>query len=166
MLTPAQLVTLRTFVSSSNVPAIVAARQAGATFDLMMLLNADASPAVKGWTFLQKMVALRAMDTSELDNISAASKRETFWGLMQHQSGLDCTIATGPKLITDLFPNASAPNSRLALISAAQENISVAEQALGAVSVASATPPAAQTALVRNFVGDVTQADCVTLLAP
>jgi hypothetical protein len=164
-LTTAQLATLKTFVAGSAIPAIVAARNAGATYDLMRALNADTSPVVKGWRFLDKATIFRVLDTSELDNITTASKRETFWALLTHLGGLDCSVATGPKIVTDLFPNASAPNSRLALIGAAQQNVSVAEQALGCTPLATATPPAAQTAMVCNWVGEVTQEECQKMLA-
>lgn len=49
MLNDTQINTLKVFVANSTNPAIIAARNAGATYDLSLLLSAQASPVVKAW---------------------------------------------------------------------------------------------------------------------
>jgi len=164
-LSSAQIITLRSFVNGSVNPAIVAARTGGNTFALKDLLNADASGPVKAWRFIDKTSIFRVWEPSELDNITAAAKQNTIWGLLREQGGFDCTTAIGPKLLTDLFPQASASNTRAALLAIATENISVAEQVFGGASATSASPPAAVTATIRTWIGDVTQEECQSILA-
>jgi hypothetical protein len=162
-LSPAQIATLKTFVQNSSVPAIVAARTAGATFDLMNLLNADYSPATKGWRFVDKATVVKVWSEAEVNNLTT-SNMNAMNIVLTHASGFDCTKSSGPLPITDIWSNGVAPLTRTALLNAALENISVAEQVLGGTSVTSATPQSL-TGLVRNWVGDVTQEECQKFLA-
>jgi hypothetical protein len=159
-MTPQQLTTLVNALKASVNPTVVSLLAARNDWELCAWCNADASPQVKAWRFVPKVDIFKAWDASELDNVSAASKRETLWNLLNQAGGLDCSVAAGPKIITDLFPNASTPTSRAAILNIAWENASNAEVLMGGlVDVTSATPPTAITAKIRSWIGDVPLAD-------
>ena len=164
-MTPAQMTMLVAGLRASADPVVVKALTP-ATSDMQALMdwcNALASPAVLCWKDVLKSVVFAVADMSEMDNISAAAKRETFWNLMAQQGSLNCSTVSGPKLITDLFPNASASTTRAALLTAAHEPATNAEVIIGAATggtpwttgVTSQTPPTAITAKIRPWIGTV-----------
>lgn len=147
-MTPQQMTILVTALRASANPD-VQKWLAPATSDAQSLVewcNAKASPAVACWRNVSKTDIFKVWDPSELDNVSSAAKRETLWNLLDQEGGLNCSVATGPKIVTDLFPQASSSTSRAAILAVAHEEATNAEALIGAgsspawVTVTSATP--------------------------
>ena len=168
-MTPAQMAMLVAGIRASTNPVVMSCiNPATADFQTLMdWCNAPASPAVPCWKDVSKETVFTLADMSEMDNITSAAKRETFWNLMAQFGKLNCSTATGPKLITDLFPNASASTTRAALLTAAHEQATNAEVIIGAATggtpwttgVTSATPPTAITAKIRPWIGTVSMSE-------
>lgn len=160
-LTPTQVGTLKTYIQ--GVPALLV-MTSGPTTDLTglaELLNAEVSPTVKAWQFVSNDQIVAAWDVSELDGLSQG-KRDAMQLAMQFAGGFNCEVSTGPKVITDLFPNSGAGASRVALLALAQTNATLAQQVLGGSVVVSASPQNIS-ALVRNFTGQITFGDLLAM---
>lgn len=159
MLTNAQIATLKTFVNASTDPAIIAARQTGATYDLMNLLNAVASPVVSSWRVdVAQQDIDEACDWTLFDAISAG-KRDS-WGffLFRNRNFAKNKVR---KWLTDVWGNATANSVSEAVLLAAVEAATVAQGAIGGVSRTTGTV----TALDRGFTGMVTEQECQKILA-
>lgn len=128
-------------------------------FDLAVLLKTDAAGPVKAWRLIPRAEALKVVDPAELDNMFSGSKGPAFQFQLNMMQGIDCTAASGPRAITDITSNAQAPNTRAAMLGIATENMSLGQQVFGGSVVASATPPTAVSATVRNFPGVLTATD-------
>jgi hypothetical protein len=159
MVTAAQIATLKAFVLASVDAQIVDARTRGDTFLLAQALNKDAAPAVSAWrTAVTPQEADAAPSYSAFDAI-VAGKRES-WGFFLRYSR-DFSKNKIRAWITDVWGTATAGSNAEAVLQAGAENASVAENAIGGTSRTTGTV----SALDRNLVGDLTQADCQQVLA-
>lgn len=160
MLTPAQIQTLAAFVAASTDPAIVDARTRGATYDLSLLLSAPASPVVKAWRVDVDAQALdEGADYSAYDGVQAG-KRDA-WAMFLAYAPRDMSKNRNRKVVTDVWGNATGGSVAESVLQGCTENARVAEVAIGG----SVTNTGTVSALKRDFVGAVTQAECVLILA-
>lgn len=160
MLTAAQIQTLKTFVNASTVPAIVAARSAGATYDLSLLLSAPAAPVVKAWRIDVSAKDLdEGADYSAFDSI-VPGKRDA-WAMFLQYSPRDMSKNRNRKVITDVWGNATAGSIAESVLNGCIENANVAEAVIGGSTVATGTV----SALKRDYIGPISQTDCQLILA-
>ena len=163
-LTPAQLATLNTAIA--NNPTWASYPNTGdGNFNLAQLLNQPASPTVLAWRKIMVADVIAAVQPAEVDNMYSTSKGYAFDFLLRWANGIDCTQSLGPRAITDLCTQSAAPNTRAALLSTATEPMTAGQQVFGGAVVASATPPAAISATVRNFSGQLTGTDIAAAYA-
>lgn len=160
MLTPEQIQTLKTFVAASVVPAIVAARTAGATYDLSLLLSAKATPTIKAWRAEVPAKDLdEGADYAAFDSVQAG-KRDA-WQMFLVYAPRDMSKQKVRKVVTDVWGNATGGSIAESVLNGCTENANVAEVAIGGTTAATGTV----SALRRDFVGSVSQSDCVLILA-
>lgn len=156
-----QIATLKAFVAASSAPAIVTARTAGATVDLMALLNADDGSNTSAW---RDAVPAKDMDGqadyAAFDSL-VAGKRDA-WSLFLQYAPRDMSLGKLRKVVTDVWGPATAGSIAESILSACVEPASVAELALGGATGTTGST----SALKRNWVGNVTQVECQLILAP
>lgn len=163
-LTLGNIATLKAFVQASVVPAIVAARAAGATAELAALLNADAAGPVLAWRkSVQPVEADDAPNYTQFDAL-AVGLRDSWKVFCSFPR--DFTRNRTRSWVTDVWGVPSATNSNgYRVLNSGVENASVAEVALGGSDNAEGTGAGVITAKTRSFVGDVTQEECQKILA-
>lgn len=161
MLTTAQLLTMRSWVQASVDPAIVDARTRGATYDLMLLLNAKATPTTKAWSAEVTAQTLdEGADYAAFDSV-AAGKRDA-WRLFLDYAPRDMSKQKLRKVVTDIWGSATAGSTSESILNGCTENATVAQVAIGGSSASTGTV----SALKRTFDGIVTQEDCQAILEP
>jgi hypothetical protein len=148
-LDPASRQTIKSAVLAN--PTAAGFRTAGDAASLLAWLNAAASPTVSCWRSIGPKMLASAVDPSEADNLSVG-KTTALRLVLDYLGGIDATTTSGRKAISDLFPNASVPNTRAAALAVAQEPITNAQAAFSTVDATSPTPTAV-TAKVRTFAG-------------
>lgn len=159
MLTPAQIQTLKAWVAASTDPAIVDARTRGATYDLSLLLSAVASPVVKAWRVDVDAQALdEGADYSAYDGVQAG-KRDA-WAMFLQYAPRDMAKNRNRKTVTDVWGAATAGSNAEDILNGCVENAKVVEVVIGGSVASTGTV----SALKRDFVGSVTQTDCVEIL--
>ena len=160
-LTAPQIATLKTFVNASVDANIVAARTGGNTFLLAQLLSAPNVPATSAW---RNNVPAKDLDTAvtytTYDALTAGKRDE--WSIFLTYAPRDMSFGKNRNVVTDVWGAATAASISEAALLASVEPANVAEVALGGSTVATGTV----SALKRNFVGAITQSDCVAILAP
>jgi hypothetical protein len=160
MLTPAQLATLRTFVANSADAAIVAARQAGATYDLTTLLNAAHAPATSAWrTEVAAQVLDDAATYTTYDGKTQGKRDE--WSILLQYAPRDMSRDKNRNVVVDVWGNANAGSVGEAILQACVESATVAQVAIGGSNKTTGTV----TALARDFTGQVTQDESRAILA-
>lgn len=160
MLTPDQIQTLKAFVNASVVPAIVAARTAGATYDLSLLLSAPATPAVKAWRTVVPAVDLDDAATYTTYDGKTQGKRDE-WSILLQYAPRDMAKSKNRAVVTDVWGNATNGSIAETILLACTENANVAEVAIGGSTAGTGTVSALQ----RDFIGSVSQTDCQLILA-
>lgn len=161
MLSNAQLQTLKTFVQNSSDPSIVAARTAGATFDLAALLSAPASPTVKAW---RVSVAAPELDDSVLSYTTYDGKtqgKRDEWSIFLQFAPRNLAKDKNRAVVTDVWGNATAASIAEGILLACTEAANVAENAIGGTVRTTGTV----SALDRAYVGGVSQSDAQLILA-
>ena len=164
MFNTAQLATLKTAILANPTWAAFPNTSDG-NFNLAQLLNQNASPTVSAWKFIPRSDAINALDPAEIDNLHTSSKGPALNFLFQWFNGIDCTKTGGPRAITDIISNSAAPNSRAAMLAMATEPMTSGQQIFGGTVIASATPPAAVSATLRTFAGQIAPADIAAAYA-
>ena len=161
MLTPDNIQTLKAWVAASTDPAIVDARTRGATYDLMLLLNAKATPTTKAWSAEVTAQTLdEGADYAAFDSV-AAGKRDA-WRLFLDYAPRDMSKQKLRKVVADVWGNATAGSVAESILTGCTENATVAQVAIGGSTASTGTV----SALKRDFAGAVTQEDCQAILAP
>jgi len=158
---PAQIQTLKTFVAASVDAAIVAARTAGATYDLMNLLNAPNVPATSAWRVAVPAVDIDAAANYTTYDTLTQGKRDE-WDIFLKYAPRNMGLSKNRSVVTDVWGAALASSLSEAILLVCVENASVAEFALGGSTKTTGTV----SALLRSFAGQVSQDDCVKILAP
>lgn len=158
MLTVPQLQTLKAFVFGSPDPAIVAARNAGATFDLANLLNA---PSVVGaWrTAVPAAEIDGAVVYTTYDTLTQGKRDE--WSIFLAYSPRDMSLGKNRNVVTDVWGGATAGSNSEKVLLASVEFATVAENALGGTTASTGTV----SSLRRNWTGQVTQDDARLILS-
>ena len=164
MFTTAQLGTLKTAILGNSTWAAFPNTGDG-NYNLAALLNQPASPTVAAWKKIMTSDVVAAIQPAEVDNMYSTSKGYAFDFLLRWMNGIDCTASQGPKAITDICTQSAAPNTRAALLAVATENMTAGQQIFGGTVVASATPPTAISATIRNYAGQFTGADIAAAYA-
>lgn len=159
-LTPQDIAALRALVLAA--PETAQLRADGNDGGIRDWLNEIPPSPVSAWRNLPAGAVFRAIDFAEMDNIAAEAKRWAIGTVMPQKGGIDATTAAGRKAITDLFVNSAVPNTRAAVLAAAQEPATRAQAAIGGANASSASPNVV-TALVRDYDGIVTEAEAVAM---
>lgn len=160
MLITAQIATLKTFVFSSNDPAIIAARTAGATYDISLLLSATATPTTNAWRVAVPAADLdNAATYTTYDSLTQGKRDE--WAIFLAYSPRDMSKVKNRSVVTDVWGAATASSIAEAILTAGVEPANVAEVAIGGAVRTTGTV----SALARNYVGSVSQEDAQKILA-
>lgn len=159
-LTPQDITALRAVVIAS--PDTAAMRAEGNDGGIRDWLNAPS--ATSAWRNTPAGAVFGAIDFAEMDNITSAAKQWAIGTIMPAKGGIDATTAAGRKAITDLFANSSVPNTRAAVLVAARELATRAQETIGGSNASSASPNVV-TALVRDYDGLVAEEEVVAMRA-